>query len=85
MFVDTMRAYMLDMLHIILSPEYGAEALKVLGAYLLFRTDIKKLGVEVKNLAKAFGEYVTSNNTRVTKIETHLGLNNSPERAEGAT
>lgn len=80
--VENLGTYMVDMLHIIFSPEYGAEAVKVLGAYMLFRTDIKKLGTEVKNLASAFGDYVTSNNTRVTKIETHLRLHNNPERAE---
>lgn len=59
--------YTVDLLSIVLSPEYGAEALKVGAVYLMFRKDIKSLSNQVMKLAK-------STDKRVSRIEKHLGI-----------
>lgn len=74
--LSQLGVYSVDLLQIILSPEYGAEALKVGAVYLVFRKDIKALGQKVIQLAESHG-------TRLDKIENHLGLNNSPDGTEG--
>lgn len=74
----------MDLLTILVSPEYGAEAIKVGVVYLLFHKDIKGLGKEVKDLAAAFWAHVAQNDKELKAIKAHIKFNNSPQNgAEG--
>ena len=55
--------FFMDLMSVILSPEYGAEAIKVAAVYFMFRKDIKELG-------KKLTTYIESNDKRMNEGET---------------
>lgn len=64
--LNALGVFLMDLFSVILSPEYGAEAIKVAAVYLMFRKDIKELG-------KKISSYIESNDKRMNEGDKQFG------------
>lgn len=89
--LNALGVFLMDLFSVILSPEYGAEAIKVAVVYMMFRKDIKELGKKISSYIesndkrmnegdKQFGEVkltLQAHSENLELINQHLGINKS--------